>query len=389
MPLLFTNFCELLSSLEQNSSHTRQALPGWLDRHNKETIVQWVRSNGISISRHPDGVDLVAFLSAIFPSRRTDRVYSLQPKSLSQRLKRYLRLGIGRWQQLDQWQNPGRGDLGDCVERTLKQAEHPLANGENAVTVEEVDSALARIASHNRWSAPDVRAASKENENPDVNGVIQGIYHRLQSREAKWLTRMILKDYGTLNFKSFVLLNAIDTRLARLLKVYDNFEEAVAALKQQVSNRRASRTDPSVSEPVTTPAVLLPQVGVKVGRQTYLKGRSVKETVRLAQGRVMSVERKHDGEYCQVHIDLTKGKDYIKIFSKSSEDSTKDRKRLHQTIKDCLRIGGAGCGFSTKCILEGEMVVYCDKEKRELDFCKIRKHVSRSGMFLGTDLDSQ
>jgi DNA ligase-4 len=41
------------------------------------------------------------------------------------------------------------------------------------------------------------------------------------------------------------------------------------------------------------------------------------------------------------------------------------------------------------CILEGELVVYSDKHHKILGFHKIRKHVSRSGSFLGTDKDSQ
>lgn len=43
----------------------------------------------------------------------------------------------------------------------------------------------------------------------------------------------------------------------------------------------------------------------------------------------------------------------------------------------------------SSCILEGELVVYSDKHHKILGFHKIRKHVSRSGSFLGTDKDSQ
>jgi DNA ligase-4 len=45
--------------------------------------------------------------------------------------------------------------------------------------------------------------------------------------------------------------------------------------------------------------------------------------------------------------------------------------------------------LKSSCILEGELVVYSDKHSKILDFHKIRKHVSRSGAFLGTDKDSQ
>jgi len=36
-----------------------------------------------------------------------------------------------------------------------------------------------------------------------------------------------------------------------------------------------------------------------------------------------------DAEYCQIHIDLSKGSDWIKIFSKSGRDSTQDRAKIH------------------------------------------------------------
>ncbi|KAL9615126.1 MAG: hypothetical protein Q9167_000444 [Letrouitia subvulpina] len=368
MPLLFTKLCDLLSRLEENCVDNRCAVSGWLDKHNKDTITQWVRSNHISISSHPDKIDLVAILSAICPADRTDRVYGLQPKSLSHRLKRCLRLGNGRWQRLDEWQYAGHGDLGDCVERTLKEAEHPEALGQAAVTVEEIDVALEKIASRNRFSGPEVRAAGKENNDLNVDKILEGILHRLQSREAKWLTRMILKDYGQLDFKSYVLLNIVDPRLAELLKVRDKFAEAVEVLKQQSSLQNVSKTDSDRGLQAEEAALPMPKVGVKVGRPSFLKGRSVKQTFKLAGGRTMSVERKHDGEYCQVHIDLSKGTKCIQIFSKSGKDSTNDRSRLHATIKECLRIGRPDCGFSSKCILEGEMVVYSDKEKKELDF---------------------
>lgn len=103
----------------------------------------------------------------------------------------------------------------------------------------------------------------------------------------------------------------------------------------------------------------------------------------------MSVERKYDGEYIQIHIDLSKGKDCIQLFSKSGKDSTKDRELLHPQIKESLRIGQACCSFSMNCILEGEMVLWSDTSSDVVAFHKIRKHVNRSGSFIGTRLDSQ
>jgi len=47
------------------------------------------------------------------------------------------------------------------------------------------------------------------------------------------------------------------------------------------------------------------QVGIKVARPAHEKARSIEHCCQLAGPRRMSVERKYDGEYCQIHIDLT------------------------------------------------------------------------------------
>lgn len=60
----------------------------------------------------------------------------------------------------------------------------------------------------------------------------------------------------------------------------------------------------------------------------------------------------------------------------------------HSTIREALRVGRSDCAFQSQCIVLGEMVLYSDKEKRIMPFSKIRKHISRSGSFIGTLQDS-
>jgi DNA ligase-4 len=109
----------------------------------------------------------------------------------------------------------------------------------------------------------------------------------------------------------------------------------------------------------------------------------------MAGSEKWAMERKYDGEYCEIHIDLSRGTDCIQIFSKSGKDSTEDRRAVHETILEALRIGKPNCAFRKRCIVLGELLVYSDLEQKILEFHKIRKHVSRSGVFLGTDEDSQ
>jgi DNA ligase-4 len=51
-------------------------------------------------------------------------------------------------------------------------------------------------------------------------------------------------------------------------------------------------------------------------------------------------------------------------------------------------MGRPDCAFKQRCIVLGEMVVYSDKEHKIMPFSKIRKHVSRSGSFMGVYQDS-
>lgn len=375
MPLLFRSISALLQALEDNASNEKRALKGWLDQRNQVTIEDWVKSHKVTVDS--TDVDVVAVLSAIFPRERVDRVYHLQAPSLSKILGRCFKVGKERLERLEQWRTPHHGDLGVCVEHVLRETEH----GEviHPISLEEIDSNLLAIASKCRFSAPTVREGATD-DGMEKSRLLESMYRRMGSQEAKWLTRIILKDFSTLDFKPYHVHNAIDRGLPAALKVHCTFEAAVGLLRH-----RSSTTESHMPQT----AALKPIIGYKVGRVPYLKGRSVKNVVQLAEGRKMSVERKYDGEYCQIHVNLASGHEGIQIFSKSNKDSTVDRQGLHEAVKQSLRIGKRDCQFSRHCILEGEMVVYNSLENRVAEFHKIRKHVSRSGSWLGTELDSQ
>lgn len=390
MSLLFTQLCDLLSALEDISTRDPPFLPDRVTHKYKEILKSWFASYKISI--HSLVAEPVALLSALFPEKRTDRVYNIQCPRLTRSLRRYLSLGDGRWQLLDQWQTAGRGGLGVCVERVLQQAEHPTTFGVNRVTLEDVDRVLASVASRCRFSGPKVYLAGQDSDNR-TDDDLANIYRRLQSREAKWFTRLILKDFATIELGNQLSLiySCIDARLPVAMQMYDKFEDAVAELKGLPASQMASLNHHELTQRCTDDAHLLqPKIGVKVGPPKWVKAKGgVKHAVRVTDGRTMSIERKHDGEYCQIHVDLSKGDDCLQIFSKSGKDSTEDRIGVHQAIKDGLRIGCDDCKLSDKCILEGELLVWSERTKGILDFHKIRKHVSRSGSFLGTTLDSQ
>lgn len=387
MPLRFLHVCDLLSDLESHVTRRPPLLPAQLEKLYQQSIAQWFHTHKISSCSSDE--EVVAILSALLPRRRTDRIYGIQAQSLSKKLRRCLSLGLGRWQLLDQWKTAGYGDLGECVERVQCQAEFPVPLPHNEVTLEEVDQTLENIAKVNRYSAPSVRASDSDIASIDVIESLKRIFQRLQSREAKWFTRIILKDYPGIEIKERTVFDCIDPRLQSAMKIQDNFKSAVDSLSALQTIESVERNQANQSQVPGGPMnTTRPRIGVKIGRPTYLKGRSIKHAVQMIAGRTMSVERKYDGEYCQIHIEVCR-EGSIKIFSKNGKDATNDRWRLCDSIKKSLGIGHRDCIISRNCILEGEMVVWSDAKKDILEFHHIRKHVSRSGSFLGTNSDSQ
>lgn len=257
----------------------------------------------------------------------------------------------------------------------------PNSRGHAVVTVEEIDEILHKIAASCRFSSPSVRGSASGERLADHELHLGDLYRRLSARDAKWFTRLILKNYEPIVLDANLICRHINPLLPAILKVQDDFTVAGRILDTQKCNRTVTGKD-ELAE------YLKPSLGIKVGRQAWIKGRSIKHVLSVGNG-LMSCEEKLDGEYCQIHIDLGKGKDCIQIFSKSGKDSTMDRVGLHTSIRNSLRIGEPDCPFKKGCILEGELVVWSDKDQKILDFHKIRKHVSRSGAFIGTARDSQ
>ena len=382
----FRAFCTLLADIEKIIV-CDPPLPGRLRKERVfEVIDSWFRANRQAIDASEKAS--TALLSAFFPKWRSDRVYSFQPPSLSKTLGRCFLLGTSRQQELERWKH-GAGDLGQCVERVLAGTFSGSVLHE--MTLEEVDDALEALARRSHFSGPKVRDMGPRTNAATVDQLLHGIYTRLCPQEAKIFTRMILKDYGPVELPQLDILKCYHHLMPIILKVHDNVEEAIGILRGP--HLRHLVAMPSLQQRALQREVatlrLSPKLGVKVGRPTFLKARSIRHASQLANGRIMSLERKHDGEYCQIHVNVKSPGCEIQIFSKSGKDSTIDRGGVIDTIKQCLRIGRPDCQISGKCILEGEMLVWSDKEQKTLDFHKVRKHVSRSGVLIGTALDSQ
>ena len=193
--------------------------------------------------------------------------------------------------------------------------------------LETIDRVLERVAANYRFSSPAVRSLSTKEETSENLEALRELYRQVTPREAKWLTRMILKKYEPVVLDTHIVYQGCHKLLPCVMKIHDNFAVAMGLLQ---SHERNSGVINGILSPEEITTRIKPLLGVKVGRQEFLKGRSAEQCVKMGFG-LMSVEQKLDGEYCQIHIDLEKGNDgCIQIFSKSGKDSTEDRAGLHE-----------------------------------------------------------
>ncbi|UKZ70545.1 uncharacterized protein TrAtP1_011525 [Trichoderma atroviride] len=295
-------------------------------------------------------------------------------------------LGSSRIKELAIYKQPGLGlDLGDCVERILNATPNPTFPETLQVTVEEIDEALHSVAAKVKWSSPAIRASDASFAESPARSVLETIYRRLSARDAKWFTRLVLKDFQPLVFDAYQVYRSCDPVLPSILQIRQDFTIAIKTI-QRLRKDGQSLEQGSAYIDRKCLALVKPQLSTKVGRQQWFKARSIKHCIDMCTG-LMSVEAKVDGEYCQIHVDVSRGRRGVQIFSKSGKDSTEDRKRLIGIITDSLGIGKAGCSIKTECILEGELVVYSELKKKILPFHHIRKHVTRRGWFMNTAED--
>lgn len=119
---------------------------------------------------------------------------------------------------------------------------------------------------------------------------------------------------------------------------------------------------------------LQPQLGVVVSLPRFEEARSIHHCCQLVGKQDVSVERKYDGEYCQIHVlvSTSPGNAEIQIFSKSGRDSTEDRVGVHDAIKMRLGVGTPESRTQKRCILVGELLVW---NEAIMPFYKIRKYV--------------
>ncbi|KAH7413639.1 hypothetical protein DE146DRAFT_761920 [Phaeosphaeria sp. MPI-PUGE-AT-0046c] len=384
MTLTFGALCSYLQSVE-NISIRQPRLPPKKERESiREITKNWFTNQRHNLDHA--GMSGSAVLSALFPHLRKDRVYGLQSALLAKKLTRILNLGHAQQNLFNDWKSGKFGDLGAYTERAMSSWDGTFST-KHILPITQIDQLLTQLAAKYRFSDESVRR--QRNPNVEIDVELKEILIRIESWEAKWLVRLILRDHCTINLDEEHILAQYHFLLPDLLQFQNDFEAVFAMLRGELRLYPAS---PHTSEEqrlrVEASQKLRPIVGIKVGRPKFHKAWSFKHCGQLVGKRAWAAEVKYDGEYCEIHIDLDNAPNEIKIFSKNGKDATADREPLHATIRTALRMGHPDCLIKSNCIILGEMVLYSDEEKQIMPFSKIRKHISRSGSFIGTWQDS-
>ncbi|KAF2651849.1 hypothetical protein K491DRAFT_681857 [Lophiostoma macrostomum CBS 122681] len=383
MSVTFNDICNLLESVEEVAiQHPRLKA----DREKdciQQIITNWFRQHRQALD--DPKTNGCAILSALFPHRRKDLVYSLQPRSLSKKLVTLLNFNHGQRALFERWADGRHGDLGAYTAKAMKPWDGTF-KVKPTISISRIEALLVQLASKCRFSDPATQRQRLEHFQTDTE--LKNVISKLASWEAKWLVRLILRDHGTIDLHEAFILAKYHFLLPDLLMFQNDFGAAMSMLRGELS------CYPAVPEPSKESSMrfeaakrLKARVGIKVGRPTFYKAWSFNNGFQMTGNRAWAAEVKYDGEYCEIHINLDAPNE-IQIFSKNGKDATADRQALHQSIRDALRIGQPGCMITTNCIVLGELVLYSDKEDDILPFAKIRKHISRSGSSIGTMEDS-
>ncbi|KAI5287917.1 hypothetical protein KEM52_001377, partial [Ascosphaera acerosa] len=236
----------------------------------------------------------------------------------------------------------GHGDLGQCVSDVLRQTEE-TERACSALTVEHVAEALDQLAARSRFSSPALQLGHAdgvgETSAATVDKVLGPILRRVTACEDKWLVRLILNAPITTLVPEQAVLSSFHFLFPRVLAARGSLLKAV-----QLLDSDPLCTFPSAPESQSVRALhrlatpyLTPIVGCRVNRPIFVKARSLEHCVSIIGSSLVTVQRKYDGEYFQVHVNRTKptgdGDWDITIFSKSGKDSTIDREGIHDLVR--------------------------------------------------------
>lgn len=120
---------------------------------------------------------------------------------------------------------------------------------------------------------------------------------RLSSRDAKWFTRIILKSLLPVTLEPDNLFREFHFLLPEIWRIRGQLESALSVLGSKTFRLFPCAPSPDDEEELREAAerLLLPEVGVKVGRPVFVKALSCEKVIRMAGRKTWALERKYDG----------------------------------------------------------------------------------------------
>ncbi|PVH77960.1 hypothetical protein DL98DRAFT_590857 [Cadophora sp. DSE1049] len=238
MPFPFVYMCDLLDKLED--IHVREVayLPKDRISRTKDALMSWFQTHRWRINAQD--TDGNAVLMMLKPERQIDREYGLE-EYMEQILARIFKIPSAMYERLKNWREDGHnhGDLGLRLCKVLQEMKiTPPSSTASIISADEIDQALLRIAIFNAGSSLAIKSLKEQDETaPDRIEVLEGLYLRLQPREAKWLTRIILKNFGPVTLPSGFPVPGSVTHLPNSLPVMLNFPAKPPTPKRRTRTR--------------------------------------------------------------------------------------------------------------------------------------------------------
>jgi DNA ligase-4 len=119
---------------------------------------------------------------------------------------------------------------------------------------------------------------------------------------------MLLKTYDPVSIPEHLTLRCYHLLLPFLLRVQNSCEAAIQYLGGETIKKMPFRPVKDVEMLLIASAFhdIKPRIGVMISQPLREKIRSIQHCGQLVGAKRVIVERKYDGEYCQIHIDLQK-----------------------------------------------------------------------------------
>lgn len=222
------------------------------------------------------------------------------------------------------------------------------------MSVEQIDQSLLQIASHNKCSSAEVKSLAVKDGKYDAIDILGDLYQSLAPREAKWLTRLILKDFGSLKFPDDLICQANHSFLPRCVQVRAQFVSSIpdALRRDGPGSLRLEEALKSAKSLLPTPPSTLTPLSTALAALS-----SSAQNVSRGDGKLVAIEKASEG----AHMKDKRSTATITKSSARARARTSTKGEVFRGRGRCLLAGETcpldNCSFIiAPCILEDSWV---------------------------------